>query len=559
MIAAHLEITSAESSAKVPTLLQQLTSEYLVFWEIIPLEEEMSIDSSWSLAGGLTELSWFKILGLLLALYKLAQYGYRAFLHPYANYPGPKIAAVSNLWYAYHWFGGRYPWVIESTFKKYGDVVRIAPNELAFFRVEAQSDILMAGTTKGRPPFYKTEIQRWKGEHAGIAADQDPEKHRAVRKILAPAFNPRALNEQEPILHKYIDAFVTKAADHSVNGGVDLSEWFDWLACDIAGDVCYNQNFHNTRDTRSNEFLNIFRQASFVGTVHQVFYRWPLLHWLIFESIPYRLALVVPTILRENHRIVRSRVEGRDDLNHPDYFSLMVSDDHIPSDEFLVAQANHLIIGGLDPNTNLWTSLMHFLLTHPEKLQKLQNEIRERFPSYEEIVGKNVQGLPWLDAVIEESLRLHTNGAFGLPRISPGDVVDGHYIPKGCRVQTSIFSTSHSERYFSRPREFWPERWLPTTHPDYDVTFESDNRASFKPFSMGPRGCIGQNMGYLQTRLLFCKMAWKLDWEHVNKGKVDWERDVRLYSMWTKPPVVVRLQNTNLEKRESQKTEKLLA
>lgn len=55
-------------------------------------------------------------------------------------------------------------------------------------------------------------------------ADQDPEKHRAVRKILAPAFNPRALNEQEPILHKYIDAFVTKAADHSVNGGVDLSE-----------------------------------------------------------------------------------------------------------------------------------------------------------------------------------------------------------------------------------------------------------------------------------------------------------------------------------------------
>lgn len=57
---------------------------------------------------------------------------------------------------------------------------------------------------------------------------------------------------------------------------------------------------------------------------------------------------------------------------------------------------------------------------------------------------------------------------------------------------------------------------------------------------MGPRGCIGQNMGYMQTRILFAKMIWKLDWEHVNAGEVDWERDVRLYAIWTKPKVMVR-------------------
>lgn len=42
-----------------------------------------------------------------------------------------------------------------------------------------------------------------------------------------------------------------------------------------------------------------------------------------------------------------------------------------------------------------------------------------------------LQPLPYLHAVIEETLRLHTNGAFGLPRISPGATVDGHYIAKG--------------------------------------------------------------------------------------------------------------------------------
>ena len=51
-------------------------------------------------------------------------------------------------------------------------------------------------------------------------------------------------------------------------------------------------------------------------------------------------------------------------------------------------------------------------------------------------------------------------------------------------------------------------------------------------------------MGYLQTRLLFSKLVWKLDWEHVNKGEVDWERDSKLYAMWVKPPVVVRFKST---------------
>jgi len=47
-------------------------------------------------------------------------------------------------------------------------------------------------------------------------------------------------------------------------------------------------------------------------------------------------------------------------------------------------------------------------------------------------------------------------------------------------------------------------------------------------------------MAYLQARLLFAKMSWKLEWEHVNKGEVDWERDLKLFAMWEKPPVIVR-------------------
>ena len=57
---------------------------------------------------------------------------------------------------------------------------------------------------------------------------------------------------------------------------------------------------------------------------------------------------------------------------------------------------------------------------------------------------------------------------------------------------------------------------------------------------MGPRGCIGQNMAYIQGRILLAKMIWYFDWELLNKGQADWERDLKLYAIWEKPPVILK-------------------
>ena len=85
-------------------------------------------------------------------------------------------------------------------------------------------NILKSGI-KARPTFIKTDIQHLGGEHAGIAADPDVEKHREVRKMVAPAFNPRALKEQEPTLHAHVDRFVNQLEKRvALDGGVDMRE-----------------------------------------------------------------------------------------------------------------------------------------------------------------------------------------------------------------------------------------------------------------------------------------------------------------------------------------------
>lgn len=82
----------------------------------------------------------------------------------------------------------------------------------------------MPGLSKDKSPFIKAEeIQRVKGEHAGIAADPNPETHRVVRKMLAPAFNRRALKEQEPAIHQHIDRLIEKLKIESKTG-TDMTE-----------------------------------------------------------------------------------------------------------------------------------------------------------------------------------------------------------------------------------------------------------------------------------------------------------------------------------------------
>ena len=157
--------------------------------------------------------------------------------------------------------------------------------------------------------------------------------------------------------------------------------------------------------------------------------RFPLLYPLIFK-----MAATLPNLLKSQLQIVQDRVANRKRLKYPDYFSSLLPEDRpLPPDNNLVAQANHLIVDGSDPDTNLFTAAVHYLLENPNTYEWFKGEIRRSLISWDQIDNNTLQSPPYLHAVIEETLRLHTNGAFGSPRIGPGDTVDGHYIDKGVR------------------------------------------------------------------------------------------------------------------------------
>lgn len=424
----------------------------------------------------------------------------------------------------------------------------------------------------GRPAFVKSDMLDTGDKYEGLASERDIDRHRAARKTLAHAFSPRALKEYEPTVHAHVDELVAKLAAEAP--GLDIAPWFERATSDLGGSITLGQSLGSVRTGINHVILESLLHIGHWATFRNVMRRFPLLYPLSYVLLPPRVALSYFRAHGASKALIRARVRERHEHKPLDYMTQFLKDESaLPPDDFLTAQAGHLILDHYESSSVL-TAGFYFLATNPGPMARLQAELRAAFPTYDDIAEDKLQRLPWLHAVIEETIRLHTNVPYGLPRISPGYTVDGHYVPKGvrfvpssmfsfsrapstpCRAKTHMlthtrpqvivsscaYATTHSSKYFNQPYAFAPQRWLPATHAEYDAAaFASDDRGSFRPFSAGSRNCLGQAMAYQVLRITFAKLCWKFDWDMLNRNEVDWDRDLRLFMVWQKPKVQVRL------------------
>jgi hypothetical protein len=66
---------------------------------------------------------------------------YRLFFHPLARIPGPRLAAITRLWYALEGRSGRARELSKSLHDTYGPVVRVAPNIVWFNEQDAVREV----------------------------------------------------------------------------------------------------------------------------------------------------------------------------------------------------------------------------------------------------------------------------------------------------------------------------------------------------------------------------------------------------------------------------------
>ncbi|WAO97046.1 Hypothetical protein NCS54_01475100 [Fusarium falciforme] len=201
------------------------------------------------------------------------------------------------------------------------------------------------------------------------------------------------------------------------------------------------------------------------------------------------------------------------------------------NEDQLAEQAKILLLGGSETTATFLARVTYCLLATPTALKKLQHEVRSSFSSRDEIDGDSTKKLPYLHAVIGEGLRLFPPVPIGLPRNRPGAMVDGYYVPLGTEVSVDKFVMSRDARNFPDPDSFHPDRRT------------GDGSGSIKeasrPFSLGPRACLGVNLAYLEAKMILAAMVYSYDWELGDK-KLDWFGQVKLLTFWRKLELLVR-------------------
>ncbi|KAI4861117.1 putative cytochrome P450 [Hypoxylon rubiginosum] len=478
---------------------------------------------------------WVQVTGILVFGYCLGNIIYNLYLHPLAKFPGPLLARATLLWRFKNTMSGRQHRIFQAEHQKYGDVFRVSPNELSFASGQSYRDIY-GFPPAGQPHYIKSDFYDVFGsgfKTGCIGSERDPKVHASKKKNLLAAFSPRSLAAQESIIQRCSDAFVAKVGPLSRKSkdGINMVEWFEMSAFDLLGEMAFGESFGCVAEEKHHFWIDLIlkhlREIVLVDNLR----RFRLLAMLGKWLLPSLAMKVKATHQQYSRDKVQRRLESKS--SRQDFFTNIVAKvkrGEVGLEE-MTAHASTLIIAGGETTATTLAAALYYVLRSPKVVSKLTNEIRSRYKSYDEIDSISALQLSYLQAVINEALRIHPSGAHGFPRISPGGIVDGHWVPAGAEVYTSTWSVSHDERYFADPDVFKPERWV-------DPQCKDIKEAS-QPFSLGYRACIGRSFAFVEMSLVLTKLFFLYDMELVDRD-LDWESQSRHWVMWWKAPVRVR-------------------
>ncbi|OAX78227.1 hypothetical protein ACJ72_07469 [Emergomyces africanus] len=443
---------------------------------------------------------------------------------PLHHVPGPLIARLTPLWLWNLTWRGIECRTITALHKRYGRVVRIAPNEVDISDGAALQPIYVKNGGFVKSPVYAHyDIDGFQTIFSGM----DP-VHRAVRaKAVAPVFAQQAVIRGREVVLRVVDAAVTElerwkeaaaaasaASDPTPPAVVDILNLFRSLAIDAVSVYLFGESFNslnnsnnhnnNNNDTDNNNTNNNnnnnntrsrLTATPFVDNFAaggRFFYLpgWifnHVDHWAAkFDKNKERIATSTAIVKEFATRVVdrsiaEEKEKGKNDPQTYAYtYQSRLLHAGISRDE-TIAQVLDVMFAGTDGVAMTISVLCWHLSQHPDKYKRLHKEILNN-------PDTDAQSLPYLSAVVKESLRLSMANPTRLPRIVPpgGLHVPGlpTAIPAGTSVGLGAYVLHHDPDVYPQPYEFMPERWL-------DCTPEMLRNSI--PFGMGSRQCIARN------------------------------------------------------------------
>jgi cytochrome P450 len=428
--------------------------------------------------------------------------------------------------------------------------VRVAPDELSFTNPEAWPQIYNTRPQLAKSKFhFGSQGDRKVPESMIMASDQE---HTRLRRLVNPAFLYSGVLEVEPVLQHYTDLLCSQLGKACKNGSSaqNIGEWYLWALNDVIGQLALDLEFECLEKRRMHPWphflLGALKQTAVITQLARFGISMKMLMPLMTKEMRAKTEdFAQSAISAISQRLARAKedetssADGKAPLtqkSRQDIIGMMMREmkggERLTQEELTV---NSILIvgGGAETTATCLTATTFHLCKTPRVLQKLQEEIRATFASSDAITVKATGDLPYLNAVVSESLRAFPVASYITPRVAPrgGVVVDGNVIPEGTHMTMGQWYMGRSATHFDNPKEFVPERWMES---DADATQSgSGMRAEeiLRPFSLGPRNCIGKILALAEVRLVLAKLLWSFDLEMDGgpEAQGDWVEGARFF------------------------------
>ncbi|KAF2787652.1 cytochrome P450 family protein [Melanomma pulvis-pyrius CBS 109.77] len=449
---------------------------------------------------------------LCLCILPIIYVAYQRISSPLKVVPGPYLASVTPLWRVYHVIRGDWHDQIVQLHQKYGQYVRIAPNEVSTI---SPSALRVAYSHSGSPWIKDTWYQTWWGPspYHPAFAETEVQRHRIMRRRVSKLYSMSYVLGMQCYTDRVLQRFFQQM--RSLRGeSTNMTKWTQLFAFDIIGELAFGDWFGGLDAAKDNHqlghwvFLTITAHASLGWT------------WLRAGSVfffPVRLLMNRSLYARARVQITTFPLVERNTLILQ-FQAMKNPDGSVVHPREILTETANVVLAGADTTAISLRAVIYYVYTNPRIYAQLLREIGNatRLGKLSPIVTfQEALELDYLQVVIKEALRLFPAVGYQLPRLVPpgGATLGGYYFPGGTTIGTNAWALHrNTEIYGSDCDEFRPERWLNQSDPNRLRMMED----CYGSFGFGSRTCLGKNLALMEMYRLLPTLFRDFDVEVCN-------------------------------------------
>ncbi|KAI1135597.1 cytochrome P450 [Hypoxylon sp. FL0543] len=484
---------------------------------------------------------------LLVPLLFITRLLYKRYASPLREYPGPFLASCSRLWKILSTASEHTHLDHIALHRKYGPIVRIAPDELSFSSPAVARNVLSAGKR-----FYKTDFYSVfpPPENPDIFTEIREDVHALKKKVANVPYSMAAMKQLSPFIDETIDFLVSRldqfCPDTAIPGFqqaglpgrkpiVNLGDWLHYFAFDVLGEVAFSRSFGFLAAGVDKEgaIKTIDNSQKYNGIVGQIpeidclLRRNPLWRWIpAFDPGNALITRIARDEMRKRRPFDKERDgkgaggDGREDL-----LSSLIRGHLKDKEKFhegdIFAVAHGAIFAGSDSTASTMQSFFWHALSAPKVYARLIDEIETAvrdgtIPSQGNIQWTEAQNLPYFQACLKESMRMRPAVGVNISRYVPpeGIEIEGRHLPGGTRLALNGWVLHRDKGVFGEDADYYrPERWL--EDPENAKVME---RYMFQ-FGGGSHVCIGRNLALLEINKVIPRLLRDFEFELVYPGR----------------------------------------